>query len=59
MDAPGRVAPEVKAAKNSEFRGRVTLKFKSTHLQQVHYCIDLPNQVTFPVHTEQGKMSKG
>ena len=27
-----------------------------THLEQVQHSTDLPRQVTFPVHTEQGKM---
>ena len=26
-----------------------------THLEQAQHCTDLPRQVTFPVHTEQGK----
>ena len=30
-----------------------------THLEQVQYCTDLPRQVTFPAHTEQGKMGPG
>ena len=30
-----------------------------THLEQVQYCTDLPHQVTFPVHTEEGKMGPG
>ena len=30
-----------------------------THLEQVQHCTDLPHQVTFPVHTEQGKMGPG
>ena len=30
-----------------------------THLEQVQHCTDLPRQVTFPVHTEQGKMDPG
>ena len=29
--------------------------FKWTHLEQVQHCTDLPRQVTFPAHTEQGK----
>ena len=34
---------------------------KSTHLEQVQvqHCTDLPRQVTFPAHTEQGKMGPG
>ena len=27
-----------------------------THLEQMQHCTDLPRQVTFSVHTEQGKM---
>ena len=27
-----------------------------THLEQAQHCTDLPRQVTFPAHTEQGKM---
>ena len=30
-----------------------------THLEQVKHCTDLPRQVTFPAHTEQGKMGPG
>ena len=30
-----------------------------THLEQVQRCIDLPHQVTFPSHSEQGKIGPG
>ena len=30
-----------------------------THLEQVQHCTDLPRQVTFLAHTEQGKMGPG
>ena len=30
-----------------------------THLAQVQHCTDLPRQVTFPAHTEQGKNGPG
>ena len=30
-----------------------------THLEHVQHCTDLPYQVTFPAHTEQGKMGPG
>ena len=30
-----------------------------THLEQAQHCTDLPRQVKFPVHTEQGKMGPG
>ena len=30
-----------------------------THLEQVQHCTDLPRQVTFPAHSEQGKMGPG
>ena len=30
-----------------------------THLEQVQHCTDLPLQVTFPAHIEQGKMGPG
>ena len=30
-----------------------------THLEQVQHCTDVPRQVTFPAHTEQGKMGPG
>ena len=30
-----------------------------THLEQAQHCTDLPCQVTFPAHTEQGKMEPG
>ena len=32
---------------------------KWTHLEQAQHCTDLPRQVTFPAHTEQGKMGPG
>ena len=32
---------------------------KWTHLEQAPHCTDLPRQVTFPAHTEQGKMEPG
>ena len=46
-------------------RGAYTLRNDSeehlrwTHLEQVQHCTDLPRHVTFPVHTEQGKMGPG
>ena len=30
-----------------------------THLKQMQHCTDLPREVTFPAHTEQGKMEPG
>ena len=30
-----------------------------THLEQAQHCTDLPRQVTFSAHTEQGKMGPG
>ena len=30
-----------------------------THLEQVQHCTDLPRRVTFPAHTEHGKMGPG
>ena len=33
--------------------------FRWIHLEQVQHCTDLPRQVTFPAHTEQGKMGQG
>ena len=33
--------------------------FKWTQLEHVQHCTDLPRQVTFPVHTEQGKTRQG
>ena len=30
-------------------------RFKWAHLVQVQNCTDLPRQVTFPAHTDQGK----
>ena len=30
-----------------------------TRLEQVQHCTDLPRQVTFPAHTEQGKTGPG
>ena len=51
-------APRVRAAKSSEF-GESYDHLRWTHLEQVQHCTDLPRQVTFPVHTEQGKMGPG
>ena len=33
--------------------------FKWTQLKHVQHCTDLPRQVTFPVHTKQGKTGQG
>ena len=33
--------------------------FRWTYLEQAQHCTDLPRQVTFPVHSEQGKMGPG
>ena len=32
---------------------------RGTHLEQVQHCTDLPHQITFPAHTEQGKIGPG
>ena len=33
--------------------------FERTHFEHVQHCTDLPGQVTFPAHTEQGKTGQG
>ena len=33
--------------------------FGCTHLMQVQHCTDLPREVTFTMHTEEGKMGTG
>ena len=38
---------------------KVVEHLRWTHLEQAQHCTDLPRQVTFPVHTEQGKMGPG
>ena len=32
---------------------------RGTHLEQVQHCTGLPHQITFPAHTEQGKIGPG
>ena len=48
-------APTVRAVKSSEFGEESCEHLRWTHLEQVQHCTDLPRQVTFPAHTEQGK----
>ena len=55
----GGAAPAVRAAKSSEFGEGKLSTLDGTHLEQVQHETDLPRQVTFPVYTEQGKMSSG
>ena len=55
----GGTAPRVRAAKSSEFGEESCEHLRWTHLEQAQHCTDLPRQVTFPVHTEQGKMGQG
>ena len=52
-------APKVKAAKSYEFGEENCEQLRWTHLEQVQHCTDLLSQVTFAVHTEQGKMGPG
>ena len=49
-------APRVRAL-NSERESCEHLGWN--HLEQAQHCTDLPRQVTFPVHTEQGKIGPG
>ena len=57
-DATVRAAPGVIAAKSSNQEKESSEHFKMTH-EQVQHCTDLPRLVTFPAHTEQGKMAQG
>ena len=56
---------EVYVSEESELPRALNLDRKScedlrwTHLEQAQHCTDLPRQVTFPAHTEQGKMGPG
>ena len=52
-------APRVRAAKSTEFGEKSCEHLRWTHFDQVQHCTDLPRQVTFPAHTEQGKMGPG
>ena len=52
----GGAAPRVRAL-NLDRESCEHLRW--THLEQVQHCTDLPRQVLFPVHTEQGKMGPG
>ena len=52
-------ALRLRAAKSSEFERESCEPRRWTHLEQVQHCTDLPRQVTFPAHTEQGKMGQG
>ena len=52
-------APRVRAAKSSEFERESCEHLRWTHLEQVQHCTDLPRHVTYPAHTEQGKMGPG
>ena len=58
-DSAGGEAPRVRAAKSSELDKESCKHLRRTHLEQAQHCTDLPRQVTFPVHTEQGKMGPG
>ena len=48
---------ELPRALNSERESCEHLRW--THLEQAQHCTDLPRQVTFPAHTDQGKMGPG
>ena len=48
---------ELPRALNLERKSCKHLKW--TRLEQVQHCTDLPRQVTFSAHTEQGKMGPG
>ena len=52
-------APGVRAVKSSEFGEESCEHLRWTHLEQVQHCTDLSHQVTFPEHTEQGKVGPG
>ena len=58
-DSAGGTAPRMRAprALNSERESCEHVRW--THFEQAQHCSDLPHQVTFPVHTEQGKMGPG
>ena len=48
---------ELPRALNWDKESREHLRW--THLEQAQHCTDLSRQVTFPAHTEQGKMGPG
>ena len=52
----GEAAPRVRAL-NLDRESCEHLRW--THLEQVQHSTDLPRQVTFPAHIEQGKMGPG
>ena len=58
-DSAGATAPRVRAAKSSEFGQESCEHLRWTHLKQAQHCTDMPRQVTFSAHTEQGKMGSG
>ena len=52
-------APGVRSTKVLNLERESCEHFRWTHLEQVQHCPDLPCQVTFPAHTEQGKTGPG
>ena len=52
-------APRVRAARALKLDKESCEHLRWTHLEHVQNCTDLPRQVTFPAHTEQGKMGPG
>ena len=52
-------APGVKVPRVLNLEKESSEHFKWTHLEQVQHSTYLPRQVTFPVHTEQGKTALG
>ena len=55
----GGAAPRVRATRALNLERKSCKHLRWTHLEQVHHCTDLPRQITFPAHTEQGKMGPG
>ena len=59
MLTPEEAGTQQGAAKVLNLEKESSEHFKQTHLEQVQHCTDLPRQVTFPAHTEQGKTGLG
>ena len=58
-DTVGGVSPRVITAKISNLDKESCEHLRWTNLVQVQHCTDLPRQVIFPEHTEQGNMGPG
>ena len=52
-------APRVRAATSSDLDRESCEHLRWTHLEQTQHCTDSTRQMTFPAHTEQGKIGPG